>query len=117
MGAEKLFVVEGKNVNLMFRIPGNEMASFPTLDFTVAGSETEAIDKVFSTQMRTLKEYGERVEKLKEEGRLEKEMRNPLGGLGLFPPSKPVNKEEWRATPVTIPGYKIILEPIKEETA
>jgi len=113
MADEKLFVVTGKSENLMFKFPGGDaMVPLSEIDFIMASSAQEAIGKVLNAKNANLEDYGRKVEKFLQEGRLQEEMRNPLGELGLFPPSKPIDKENWRAEEVKVPGYKIILEPI-----
>lgn len=105
----KIFAVKG-----LWRIPGVrgawEGAAFPSSNYVVAGTSDEAVEIVFQAGVTEWEEWRTKIRLLEKEGKLDEELENPFSSVSM-PPSKPINREYWRAAEVMVPGYTIMVPP------
>ena len=113
---KKLFIVSGIAYGgvASYFTPGGTPVHFDINLFAVSSSSEEAVESAFADQMALFKEYKEAAGFIRaaesEKAAADWLKDNPEKESVLrCPPAEPVQKENWRAKEVKVPGYEIQL--------
>ena len=122
-----LFVVRGfydysnRILGQMRHLGDGHGERYSLLEHCVATSRKDAVAQIWGIMESRINQYEARekeflakVQTLKGEGKIEEAnalQERAQDNIGMFPPSAPIDRKEWTAIRVRVPGFSILIEP------